>query len=415
MRNVRLSRVPLEARHLRPQALLCARRALGRLLLPLALLLAPAGLPAGQWFAGDFHVHSTGASLDTDDVSFPEAYKAAALERGLQFLVLTDHSDATGGENSGPEFVYWEKAKALSEPGEFVMVCGSEISPLKIAGGAGHVLAIPRDLASFNTGYVFVERPEGEVPGGEAVRQAQEAGGLAVVAHPYSAVAPWIEYDWTSFEYDGLEVYNGGLKYDKGDWKTLQAWWCDLSQKRRVFGVGGSDVHRVRTPWPGSITDGALGFPKTYVYAEALSWPALVEGLTKGRVVVADWENFLELSVQKEDGKSFRIGDTVFAQPGEHLILRVEGKSRGENEIVVAFVPYGSCQDSRQKNRKVKVAYETLAKLTVAPKEPYEPFDLYHSFNPAASGVLMAVMGKIHRGKANEDVAITNPIYIELY
>lgn len=412
---MRRCQVPPGARRLRPQALLSPRRALGGWLLLVALLLSPSGLPAGEWFAGDFHVHSTGASLDTDGVSFPEAYKKAALQRGLQFLLLTDHSDATGGENSGPEFVYWQKAKELTEPGKFLMVCGSEISPLKIAGGAGHVLAIPKNLADFDTDYVFTERPEGKVPGGEAVRQAHEAGGLAVVAHPYSAVAPWIEYDWSSDAYDGLEVFNGGLKYDKGDWETLQAWMCDLSKKRRVFGVGGSDVHRVHTPWPGTMTDGALGYPKTYVYAEELSWPALVEGITRGRVVVADWENFLQFSVSKKDGLSHRIGDTVAAQPGEELILRVQGKSRRENEVSIYFIPYGSCQESRQKSRKVNVAYKTLATLAVTPKEPYEPFDLSHSFNPPASGALLAVMGKIHRGRANEDVAITNPIYIELY
>jgi len=91
----------------------------------------PAGFerpPAGEWLLGDLHVHATGASNDTGGDSHPAAIAQRAKEMGLDFVVLTDHSNSTGSDpsttdedpilfNQGPEFVFWDEAAALSVPG----------------------------------------------------------------------------------------------------------------------------------------------------------------------------------------------------------------------------------------------------------------------------------------------------------
>lgn len=95
-----------------------------------------ADLP-GEWLLGDFHVHATGASNDTGGDSWPADIKRVAKERGLDFLVLTDHSNSTGSDastteedpalfNQGPEFPYWDLCDSLSEAGTFLMIDGNE-------------------------------------------------------------------------------------------------------------------------------------------------------------------------------------------------------------------------------------------------------------------------------------------------
>ena len=50
--------------------------------------------------------------------------------------------------------------------------------------------------------------------GGEALSQARDAGCFTVLNHPY-ALAPWIAFDWTGENYDAVEVWNGGLQFDR--------------------------------------------------------------------------------------------------------------------------------------------------------------------------------------------------------
>lgn len=72
--------------------------------------------------------------------SFPETVRAVAIERGMSFVVITDHSNSAGSKveiqvecedqwNQGPEFPLWETAAALSST-DFLMIDGSEISPV---------------------------------------------------------------------------------------------------------------------------------------------------------------------------------------------------------------------------------------------------------------------------------------------
>ncbi len=213
---------------------ICRRHLTGLLLV--CVLLADQGLVAGapalgQWVPGDIHIHATGASWDGDKISFPEDIKKIALERGLRFVVLTDHSDATGSKdateayyNLGPEFTYWEKAKALSDPGKFLMIDGNEISPLPQppTRPGGHIGCVPVDQNTFDLSGSFTDRPSGAVKAETAIRQCRERGGYVIVNHAYN-FAPWVEFDWTSRDYDALEVFNGGMFFDKYDQRVLRS------------------------------------------------------------------------------------------------------------------------------------------------------------------------------------------------
>ncbi len=264
--------------------------------------------PPGAWYAGDLHVHASGASNDTDGISFPEDIARIARERGLFFVVLTDHSNSTGSDpfttdedpalfNMGPEFPYWDLAASLSEPGAFLMVDGNELSPRRPdTGPTGHVGCIPPVLDGFDLSGAFVDRPFGAVNGAETVAQANARDCFTVVNHPYGPL-PWTRYDWTSFQYDAMEVWNGGagIGFSPTERAAHDAWRCDLVAGRDVVPLGTSDVHRVFTEPPGFLGSPALGWPRTSVFSAAPDWPGLVAGLSAGHVVVHEGDSWLEL------------------------------------------------------------------------------------------------------------------------
>lgn len=358
-----------------------------------------------HWVAGDFHVHSTGASDDTDQKSFPEDIKKIALKRGLSFVMLSDHSNAMGPtENSGPDFVYWKKAEELTEPGKFLMVDSVEISPLTM-GGAGHVNFLPSHLTPTIPSVAFLDRPKGKITGKMAIDQAHWLGGLAVVNHPFSAVAPWIEFDWTSKDYDGLEIYNGGLQYDKGDIRSTEAFFCDLSEGKKTFPIGASDCHRAYTPYPGTLMDSALGFARTWVAVRELTWPNILEALKKGRVVVGDQENFITFTVE---GKS--LGETLPAKPHTAYPVTIEGTTLSKNLVRLLFIPYGSCEDTRAKNRHFRVRTQTLYKKEI----PAGTFALKTPLVFPSPGALLAFLGKPHRSRRVHNIAISNALFIQI-
>lgn len=277
--------------------------------------------PPGQWYDGDVHVHASGASNDTGGDSTPTDIAKVAQERGLSFVVLTDHSNSTGSDtttthedpalyNHGPEFPYWDEAVALSVPGTFVMVDGNEISPVSMIsdqgqdvppGGKleprGHIGCLPKDLASFDRSGAFTDRPPGQVTGGQALAQARQRGCFTVVNHPYGPTS-WVRYDWTDLGYDAMEVWNGGAGYDLSDQRATDAWRCDLLAGRHTVAIGASDNHRVHKPEPMTVEDPLnprLGWPRTAVWATELTWPALMAGLQAGRTAIHEGQSFLQV------------------------------------------------------------------------------------------------------------------------
>jgi hypothetical protein len=334
--------------------------------------------PPGVWLQGDLHVHATGASNDTGGDSTPEAIKAVAMARGLDFVVLTDHSNSTGSDpstrdedpalfNRGPEFVYFEAAARLSEPGRFLMISGNELSPVADPPNEprGHVGCLPRALEGFDTDSPFTDRPMSAVSGREAVAQAKARGCFAVVNHPYAQVA-WIRYDWGSLDYDGMEVFNGGLAFDAGDLEAYEAWRCDLLAGRRVTPIAASDNHRVHIEAPGLFLDSALGYPSTSVFASDATWPAIVAALDAGHVMLHEGGSRLTLDAYDEARRP--------AAPAEARWLRVRGAlDAGATGAVLALRHATGCRDPRPAaDAGPEVTEDNLLLIRVAPGDAFE-------------------------------------------
>ncbi len=260
-------------------------------------------LPEGVWSPGDLHVHSSLGSNDTDDLGTVEALGPAMSGAGLEWLVLTDHSNSAGSmscddvedcPNQGPEVVEADWPSGV--------VLGSEISPVASLEATfeptGHVGCVPADGVAFVGLDHFVDRPPGAVTGGSAVTQCLDVGGWAIVNHPYAA-AGWIAYDWTSEDFDALEVYNGAARFDPWDAEGVAAWEARVAEGRRVVPVGGSDCHRWGTPAPGELLDPALGWPTTSVHLRDGEGP--IDALRAGRVVIEEPGTVLRLVVTGSD------------------------------------------------------------------------------------------------------------------
>jgi hypothetical protein len=320
--------------------------------------------PPGQWYRGDLHVHATGASNDTGGDSYPIDIRDKALEIGLDFVVLTDHSNSTGSDvdttfedpalfNMGPEFPYWDATAALTIPGSFLFVCGNEISPRHPGSEpTGHIGCVPLNLNNFDQNYVFTDRPMGAVDGANTLMQATEAGCFKIVNHPY-AINRWIAYDWTSFDYNAMEVWNGTIGFDDFDKFGYRAWICDLLQGRKVTPIGGSDTHRVNTPAPGQILDPALAYPVTAVFAESLTWDNIMEGLIAGNVYIGEGESSIQIDDYTE-GKCRANGTDV-------AWIRLRGDIDANlSNAKISLYYYTACDDPRPNTNSYPILSENL-------------------------------------------------------
>ncbi|MCA9689340.1 MAG: hypothetical protein R3A51_16225 [Nannocystaceae bacterium] len=336
--------------------------------------------PPGLWLAGDLHVHATGASNDTGGDSLPADIAARARAIGLAFVVLTDHSNSTGSDptttdedpalfNRGPEFPLWDEAAALSVAGEFILVSGNELSP--VAEGdlpqtpTGHIGCVPGDLDDFDVDSPFIDRPRGQVTGGDALAQARARGCFTIVNHPY-AFATWINYDWTSREYDAMEVWNGsGDGLDDFDMQGHAAWRCDLLQGRAVTPIAASDNHRVHIEPPGEPLDPPLGWPVTEVFAERLEWPAIMAGLSAGRVALGEGDSRLYL-----DGYD---GARLRHEGAETRVLRLRGRLDARaTSAVLELRRATACDDPRPEPDRVTITDVALHEQTVAGGESFD-------------------------------------------
>ncbi|MDH5406389.1 MAG: CehA/McbA family metallohydrolase [Candidatus Aminicenantes bacterium] len=189
-------------------------------------------------YSGIIHCHS----VYSDGSGTVEEIMEAANRAEADFVILTDHDErlalADGKEG-------WYKRSLL--------LVGEEPSTQ-----AGHLLGLGIPDAVWRFG------PEPQ----EAIEDIKELNGLAFIAHPYHPRNRWM--DWTIRHHDGIEIFNGDTLWRMGGWYRLGVElltypvnpfysllsavhypyqnirkWDELSQKRAVVGIAGSDAHGV--------------------------------------------------------------------------------------------------------------------------------------------------------------------------
>jgi hypothetical protein len=392
-----------------------------------------------HWYSGDLHVHTrhsergdeAGGAFDYYQRMINEASNDSGLDfadrrerslRGrLHWLVFSEHTN-NELEDCGRNFATWCAAgeDAAVATGRDVVLGITEADPsvLLIAGAEisnqfdghfgflpknpfpGHEVYAPDYLADatdydhdggFGPG-VFRERWVDEAAtNDEQIALVHELGALAIVNHE-AAVAPWVEYDWSSLEFDGLEVWNGGNRHDQDDDSAyhggidvnaivegdrldsdmpedqIERSWLGMLKRGRwpMVLVGGSDVHDfnevVCEGGPCDPTNAELASPTTSVWAPTFVWTngsdGVFDGLAQGRVVVHDKSNFIDLRATFADEEHV-LGATISGYtPGAAIRLRAFGRVAsfvdGDNRVLLVL---GTNADSD--DRQVDVLYSS--------------------------------------------------------
>jgi hypothetical protein len=200
-------------------------------------------------YIGNLHLHST---YSDGNGTYPDLARAA-IEAGLDFLVVTDHNIWPQGMDG---YRHMGDGKVLVLAGEEVHDAG--LNPQK-----NHLLAYEagRELAS------LAPNPQHLI---DAIRQS---GGLSFIAHPNDPPGPVIKEpgltweDWDVEGFTGIEIWNymsefKGLMTSRWralwyayqplraatgpDPDTLEKWDQLLMQGKRIVGLGGSDAHAIQ-------------------------------------------------------------------------------------------------------------------------------------------------------------------------
>jgi hypothetical protein len=202
----------------------------------------------GRWFKGCLHVHSTRSDGDRA----PEEVLAWYRARGYHFVALTDHR-------------VWTQGKPLAE--EFITLGGIEADGIDLQAGLFHLVGLGQRQAPDLGGTAGASLLE-------TIDRLREAGGLAILAHPY----------WSGQRSGdllnmagciGLEVYNGGCEVDDAKGFSAVHWDDLLAAGHRLWGVAVDDAH-----WRQGDHDAGLGW--VWVKAPELTEAAILDALEQG-------------------------------------------------------------------------------------------------------------------------------------
>lgn len=189
----------------------------------------------------------------SDGHSSHQEIAQAALETGLDIIIVTDHNVLV----RGPEGYYKDRQKRL------LMLIGQEIHDQARLPQKNHLLVFGagRDLAT------FADDPQ------RLIDRVKQEEGLCFIAHPNDPAAPdfgetdisWVDWDVEGF--NGMEIWNGlselktrltsffhavyyvlnPRRVARGPIKeTLERWDALLAEGHKIVGVGGSDAHALQ-------------------------------------------------------------------------------------------------------------------------------------------------------------------------
>lgn len=268
-----------------------------------------------RWYKGDFHMHT----LLSDGKQTAEELTTQAMQRELDFIVITEHNMLTTG---------WPETDLLVIPG------------VEITSSKGHfnILGI-REWIDLDGGQSL---PDLETSHGiqKILTKSREVGAVCSLNHP--ALKPW-HWNWPEIRIDGfdtIEIWNDPTfpTNPQATEEALAIWDLLWAEGQRLIGIGGSDTHALphETYEVGGLPS-VVGDPQTYVFAHQLSTQSIFESVRKGHVYVTRGP-VLEPSVEFS-GQTFL--------PGDELSLPVFSTSNDESQsylyrLKIANVPSGA-------------------------------------------------------------------------
>jgi len=241
--------------------------------------------PGGaSWYRGDLHSHT----VHSDGEITVEDRVRGAVERGLDFLAITDHNTISHHR----EVDRWPDG----------------ITPIR----ASEVTTFHGHLNCFGLERLIDWRDDTRGSGAAGIiDQAHRQDALISINHPNAFGDPWCtgcHWDFALVDFatiDAIEVWNGRWAIPETANLDALAFWTDLLDAGfRPTGVSGTDSHSAEE-------DEYIALPSTYVHATDRSEASILDGIRRGRVFVSSGP-LVAFQARGSDGV-----DVV--RPGEHL------------------------------------------------------------------------------------------------
>lgn len=305
------------------------------------------------WYRGDLHMHTAHSDGQCDSqggkrVSCPLFLTVqAAVARHLDFIAITDHNTVSHANAMRELQPYFD---------QLLLIPGREITTF-----TGHAnLFGSTEPLDFRVG-------SKDVPDWNSVADAgARLHGLLSINH---AIRPSGEIcmgcGWTAKppidmrKVQAVEIVNDS---DAGSpLSGIPFWEQQLNAGYRVTGIGGSDNHNATATEarPGSST---IGRPTTVVYADALSMPAILDGIRAGHVFVdvqGSGDRLLELQASA-NGTQASMGDSLAAASGAvvHVSLRATHVAGARAMAVLDGKPLPLDREGRLEGDDARLAFD---------------------------------------------------------
>ncbi|RUL69428.1 CehA/McbA family metallohydrolase [Dyella choica] len=265
------------------------------------------------WYRGDLHMHGAHSDGSCNSQSGKQRVPCplfltidAALQRGLDFIALSDHNSVSQANDIRELQPYYD---------QLLLMPAREITTF-----TGHANLFGSDEPiDFRVGSASV--PDWNT----LLRNAAKLHGLVSINHPirpddedcmgcgWAAAKP---VDMHLFQ--AVEAVNGldAMLPDSG----IPFWQHLLDQGYRLTGVGGSDNHDAK-----QLLGALVGTPTTVVHASELSMPAILDGIRAGHVFIdvqGTRDRMLDLTAGA-GSETAEMGDTIAAVSGQKVRFTV--------------------------------------------------------------------------------------------
>lgn len=233
----------------------------------------------------DLHVHT---SFSYDGVSSPKEVVRAALEKGIESICITDHSEIKGAI----------EAMKFGYDKDILIVPGIEI------------LSSSGDILGINVKKIIPDNLSAK----DTIKEIRRQKGIAVIPHPFGK--PFTSF-WGGekilemLNVDAIEVFNANIIFRKSNKKSL-----NFAQKFNLPFTAGSDAHKARY-----IGSAYLEFPKNIQSTEEL-----IEEILKKRGRIGG--RTLGLSRTLRDRTNANVAKML-----RYTILKLKNRRRNKKDI----------------------------------------------------------------------------------
>lgn len=300
------------------------------------------------WYRGDFHAHTN----YSDGRLSPEELLTEARQEKLHFFSMTDHNNTYSHEKFPPH------EDMLILPGIEVTLAYGHFNVFGLADGPEPewMNSLPKTFEDYEA---HMESGRTQYTSTQLMEITAASGLYNSINHPLLHPWAWLDHETDLRHVHFLEIWNDPSWPDNDQMNpaAVEMWTRWLNDGHRHTAIGGSDFH---TPFPSETPDGHpvgrhhLSKPTTYVYAEALSGRAILDGLLQ-RHAYMTMEPEITFTASA-DNKTYIIGDEITTANGR---VAFQSTVTGNGRLTLQLISNGDILIQSTREDSVSLEYET--------------------------------------------------------